>query len=1075
MKKSTKNNPAQRSGGKLVQHITIRPVLRQRILLASLVIILTIGLVMMFNVTSNHNTLGAVATGDYQTRASGAWNSTTVWQRWNGSSWQNVTTNPSSADGVITIKSGYTITVSAADVTVDQMVIASGGAVVVNSGRNLSTANVTGTDLQVDGSLTINGTLTQSSSSAVLVNGTITLASGSNYVINSSATCTINSGGRVINSGSTMTTSVSKWIVNSGGVFQHNTNNGTLPLATWNSGSTCEVTGATNNAPNNLGQTFSNFTWNCPSQSGNLNFGGALTTINGDLTIASTGSSQIRFNDPGLTYNIAGDLIHTGGTFTLGQGSSDATLNISGDFTESGGTFSVVNGSNQTGIVNVSGNWTRSGGTITVGGNSSTNAQFYFSKSGSQTFTTSGATISGNVDFTVKSGSTLLMGNNVLTGRNFTLSSGGTLSMGSTAGITSTGATGNIQSTGTRTFSPSADYIYNGTSAQNTGSGLPSTVHNLTLTNSNDVTLTNTTIVSNVLTLTSGNLITGSNEIKVTNTATTSITGYSSSSYIVGNLRRSVSGTGVYDYPVGTSANYELATLTLAGVTGVTDVLGKFTNSNPIGGLPLLGVLLSNLLIDKVLSYGYWTMTPTGSVGAGTFSLMLTETGNSAATGPQYSYCAITRTNSSSAWQSVGSHLQGSSTGSALGAGRSGLNTFGDFAIGYGQYLGFKNMTLIAGVDGQVGARYKAPDVAWNVDCWIEIMQLSGGATLSNVDNFISNNGYDEAWQPYIDQPNGGSSSILWKLTFKTAGTSTDTTLAFMAITAIDIDGGSNLNEFVEATMPKSYALGSPTTLTVTNNSGNYRASSVGGTTISNIDTGAHQAMYQINYQNLNSFLYRTGAVNTSGAAAVRQHSLYFKAYFTSQLGLPIKLNYFRAELNKSNKVDLAWSTASEVNNDHFTIERSADGENFEELLRKPGAGNSSTTKYYSSSDEEPLPGYSYYRLKQTDIDGRCVYSETQTVHNKLKDDGEDPVKITSVGPNPFNENFHLTYTTTHRSTVTIQLVDLQGMTVFTEAIEAGEGINHYEYVDRAGLKSGIYFLNMICDDKKQVIKIVKN
>src|SRR5205823_1103378 len=76
---------------------------------------------------------------------------------------------------------------------------------------------------------------------------------------------------------------------------------------------------------------------------------------------------------------------------------------------------------------------------------------------------------------TVNSGGTLNCGTlNVLGSGTFTLSSGGTLGIGSSAGITTSGATGNIQVTGTRTFSTGASYTYNGTSAQNTGTGLPS-------------------------------------------------------------------------------------------------------------------------------------------------------------------------------------------------------------------------------------------------------------------------------------------------------------------------------------------------------------------------------------------------------------------------------------------------------------------------------------------------------------------------------------------------------------------------------------------------------------------------
>ena len=71
----------------------------------------------------------------------------------------------------------------------------------------------------------------------------------------------------------------------------------------------------------------------------------------------------------------------------------------------------------------------------------------------------------------------------------------------------------------------------------------------------------------------------------------------------------------------------------------------------------------------------------------------------------------------------------------------------------------------------------------------------------------------------------------------------------------------------------------------------------------------------------------------------------------------------------------LDWSTASERNNDYFTIERSASGQDFEEVARVDGAGNSVSTVNYTDRDPWPLPGTSFYRLRQTDFDGTTSVS----------------------------------------------------------------------------------------------------
>ena len=90
---------------------------------------------------------------------------------------------------------------------------------------------------------------------------------------------------------------------------------------------------------------------------------------------------------------------------------------------------------------------------------------------------------------------------------------------------------------------------------------------------------------------------------------------------------------------------------------------------------------------------------------------------------------------------------------------------------------------------------------------------------------------------------------------------------------------------------------------------------------------------------------------------------------------LPVRLIKFDA-VAAEKTVSLSWTTASESNNDFFTVERSADGVNYEEISEIDGAGNSNVTINYSAIDFNPLPGISYYRLKQTDFNGEFSYSD---------------------------------------------------------------------------------------------------
>lgn len=96
-------------------------------------------------------------------------------------------------------------------------------------------------------------------------------------------------------------------------------------------------------------------------------------------------------------------------------------------------------------------------------------------------------------------------------------------------------------------------------------------------------------------------------------------------------------------------------------------------------------------------------------------------------------------------------------------------------------------------------------------------------------------------------------------------------------------------------------------------------------------------------------------------------------------LALPVELIKF--EVFESNEeVLIEWATASEINNDYFTIERSVEGSKWQEIHRISGAGNSSVKLMYRKRDDWPLYGIAYYRLKQTDFDGKFKYFKTVAI-----------------------------------------------------------------------------------------------
>ena len=124
------------------------------------------------------------------------------------------------------------------------------------------------------------------------------------------------------------------------------------------------------------------------------------------------------------------------------------------------------------------------------------------------------------------------------------------------------------------------------------------------------------------------------------------------------------------------------------------------------------------------------------------------------------------------------------------------------------------------------------------------------------------------------------------------------------------------------------------------------------------------------------------------------------------ELTLPIELTFFDAEVSESSVI-LLWETATETNNDFFTIERSLDGFNFIPITTQTGAGNSHTPISYSYIDDKPQTGISYYRIKQTDYNGNSTYSAiievfySYTAHISLERTNKNIVtcKISSFEP----------------------------------------------------------------------------
>ncbi|MBK6521219.1 MAG: T9SS type A sorting domain-containing protein [Sphingobacteriaceae bacterium] len=174
---------------------------------------------------------------------------------------------------------------------------------------------------------------------------------------------------------------------------------------------------------------------------------------------------------------------------------------------------------------------------------------------------------------------------------------------------------------------------------------------------------------------------------------------------------------------------------------------------------------------------------------------------------------------------------------------------------------------------------------------------------------------------------------------------------------------------------------------------------------------------------------------------------------------LPVELVNFKAEACDKD-VCLDWKTASELNNDYFSIERSVDAESWTEIKKVKGAGTSQRTLNYSAMDYEPLPGISYYRLKQTDFDKNFKYSKIEAVEFK------NTLEV-GIYPNPSSGVFNISNCKGYDK---LTITDMLGRKVYTADVE-----KDFMLLELNTLEAGSYFitLNNSVSNKKFTSKII--
>lgn len=210
--------------------------------------------------------------------------------------------------------------------------------------------------------------------------------------------------------------------------------------------------------------------------------------------------------------------------------------------------------------------------------------------------------------------------------------------------------------------------------------------------------------------------------------------------------------------------------------------------------------------------------------------------------------------------------------------------------------------------------------------------------------------------------------------------------------------------------------------------------------------------------------------VNRTALTETNLNNNFYVAVNATTNPLPVTISSFNGEKRINNNF-LYWSTSTEVNNKGFELERSADGKNFTSIsfvATKADRGNSTSTINYNYTDEKPLAGTNYYRLKQVDNDGKFSYSSVVVLK------GEKAFSISSVYPNPTKENVYVAINSTKAGKADVSIVDLSGRLVKQIPVNLIEGDNNVR-INLNGLASGSYSIRLIMNDELRTTQFVKN
>ena len=361
----------------------------------------------------------------------------------------------------------------------------------------------------------------------------------------------------------------------------------------------------------------------------------------------------------------------------------------------------------------------------------------------------------------------------------------------------------------------------------------------------------------------------------------------------------------------------------------------------------------------------------------------------------------------------------------------------------------------------------------------------------STYDNYFGSWGNDASWDgttapAYLNLPdpdvedytingyiNVGTSSSVQDLTFDGSGenntiTINDTLVVYGDVDfanksmTLDISSGGFLIIFGNLSMSNKVVIASDGNLIVSgtfNKSGSQGSFTGTGNVYASDYTGQH----------MDSFVVPSDQLDTDTDLQNDLPDIYDFVQEGGSTPLPVELLFFNA-YTLDDQIELDWATASELNNDFFTLERSRNGRDFELLTTVEGNGTTTLESNYKHVDNNPYLGLSFYRLSQTDYDGTTeVFPMISVVY------ASDNNKFT-ISPNPIrNQNIKVKASSIGRNEQNqLNIIDLQGELIETiKLISDNYGNLDVDLQLKNQLKKGTYIIELLSETHKEYLKVV--